>query len=114
MSPLLTWSIHRCPTGVVVELDGELDASNTPALEATLRDLTEGQGNRRLSVDLAALRFIDSMGINLLLHTHRRLEESGGHLTVCRPRSGTRRILEILGVTSMLDITQSHEALLGG
>lgn len=50
----------------VIALDGELDLSTVPAVEAALFAAEAGCA-KRIVLDLSALRFIDSTGIGMVL-----------------------------------------------
>ncbi len=83
----------------VVRLVGEIDISNADALGEKL-DRMVGDGNERLVVDLAALEFMDSSGIAMLLRAAGRVES----ITVRNPTSVVRRIIECTGLADILRI----------
>ncbi|MFV0308678.1 MAG: STAS domain-containing protein [Desertimonas sp.] len=78
-------------------LDGEIDAYTAPELEASLAGLPD-----RCVIDLAAVRFIDSSGLRVIVeaHTHRR--DRGGGITLRSPSPSVERLLEISGVAGHL------------
>jgi anti-sigma B factor antagonist len=58
-----------------VVLTGRLDAAQAPAAQAFLDEIEHG-----CVVDMAALEYISSAGLGVLLRAHKRLAGSGGGL----------------------------------
>jgi anti-sigma B factor antagonist len=83
----------------VVTLAGEIDISNAESLGATLDELV-GDETQRLVVDLAALEFMDSSGIAMLLRVAARV----GTVEIRNPSHIVRRIIECTGLTEVLRI----------
>ena len=87
----------------VVRLVGEIDISNAEGLGAEL-DRMIGNGNGEvgegLVVDLAALHFMDSSGIAMLLRAAGRV----GTISVRNPTDVVRRIIECTGLADVLRI----------
>ncbi|SRR5260221_1768920 len=90
----------RDPSGApVVKLVGEIDISNADALGLTL-DRLVGDRRDHLVVDLAALEFMDSSGIAMLLHAAARF----GSIEIRNPSSIVKRIIECTGLVDVLRI----------
>lgn len=87
--------------GAVVAVCGELDMSTAPELSRSLAPVLE-QHPQELTLDLAAVEFIDSTGLTLLVRTANRLKEHEGALVLSSPTASVRRILEIVGLDSLL------------
>ncbi|MFE5914005.1 STAS domain-containing protein [Streptomyces wedmorensis] len=85
----------------VLTVEGELDMETADRLEDLLAEQF-GQGRRRLVLDLAALGFMDSSGLNVLIRAVNRAREIGGDLYLAAPTPAVRRILEITGVTTTI------------
>ena len=96
---------RRAENSVVVEVAGELDLYTAPILRDRLLDVIEGQGNRYVVVDMAAVDFMDSTGIHVLVQAFRLLRERGGHLTLARVPPFVLRVLGICGLTKVFTIT---------
>ena len=84
--------------GVLV-LDGEIDAHSAAALAEHLL----GQPGIRV-VDLAAVSFIDSSGLRVLVEAHHAREGDGG-LVLRSPSAAVQRLLEISGLSGHLDVS---------
>jgi anti-anti-sigma factor len=94
---------------VRVRVLGELDLSTSPELgETLLRELGEG---RSVVVDLSAVTFIDSTGLNTLVAALRSCDTNGGSLMLSPelPAQVTR-VFEITGLDAVLPIAAEHGA----
>jgi anti-sigma B factor antagonist len=87
-----------------VHLLGELDMSTAPQLRDELLRLTSN-GAREVTVDLSDLQFMDSTGLSVLITGLKRLREKGGDMALRSPTPGTRRVLEITGLTDIFAIS---------
>ncbi|GAA3085856.1 STAS domain-containing protein [Streptomyces roseofulvus] len=85
----------------VLTVSGELDMETADRLREVLAEQF-GQGRRRVVLDLSALDFMDSSGLNVLIQAVIRAREAGGDLYLAGPTPAVRRILEITGVTTTL------------
>lgn len=85
------------------QLLGELDMSTAPQLrEELLRVVADGA--KMVTVDLSELAFIDSTGLSVLITGLKRLRQQGGEMALRSPTPGTRRVLEITGLTEVFSI----------
>ncbi len=89
--------ISATPTGIVAS--GEIDAHTAP----TLADAISAAGND-VRLDLAAVEFVDSSGLRVLIEAHQRLADRGGGLHIVAVSDPVRRLVEISGVDGYLDI----------
>ena len=87
------------PVGVILAVAGEVDLVSAPQLLAALRDaLASG---RPVVVDLGAVTFLDSSGLNVLIEAHKRAEEL---TTVMALRSVPPRIQKLLHITRLDEV----------
>lgn len=84
--------------GVLV-LAGEIDSYTAPELEQSLAGLPD-----HAVVDLAAVTFVDSSGLRVIVEAHAPRRERGGGLTLRSPSPSVERLLQISGVASHLDV----------
>ena len=87
-----------------VRLLGELDMSTAPQLRDELLRLVSG-GATMVTVDLSELAFVDSTGLSVLITGLKRLRQQGGEMALRSPTPGTRRVLEITGLTEVFPIS---------
>lgn len=83
----------------VVTLVGELDPHTSPLLEQEI-DEGLGSGVKRLVLDMAQLRFIDSSGLRVIIKAYKELEKGEGELVLRSPNQTALRLFEI---TDLLD-----------
>jgi anti-anti-sigma factor len=89
---------------VTAVVAGEIDIASRPELEEAIERLEQTPAD--LVIDLSGVTFVDSQGVNLLVHVHRVLQEAGASLAVARPSPVVRKVLELTGVDTYIDITE--------
>ena len=87
-----------------VRLLGELDMSTAPQLRDELARLASS-GAGIVTLDLSDLAFIDSTGLSVLITALKLLRQHGGELALRSPTPGTRKVLEITGLTEVFSIS---------
>lgn len=93
-------------SGTEVSVRGELDILTAPLLWERLEPLLPLSVSR-LVIDLGGTRFIDSMGLGVLVRAHKRLrsgDDGDGGLVVRSPSEQTRKILEMTGLDRVFDV----------
>lgn len=88
----------------VLALAGEIDLYTAPRLQTELTAALAGTDPARLVIDMSAVEFCDSTGMNVLLAAHRLACERGGELALAAPRAGVRKILEVTGLQSVFTV----------
>ena len=86
-----------------VVIDGNLDSSTAPKLEAQL-DVT---GVREIVVDFTECPYISSAGIRILLMAHRRMAAAGGKFIARNLSPTVREIFELTGISRVITITKT-------
>ena len=86
-----------------VSVRGEVDVYTAPQLRERLYAVV-GDGATRVVLDLSAMTFIDSTGLGVVVGALKRLRESGGDLVLRSPSRSTRKVLEITGLTRIVEI----------
>jgi anti-anti-sigma factor len=89
--------------GVTLVLRGEIDLASAPVLERALQDI-ERSSPDRIVLDLAALDFLDSSGIHLLIRAQERARTSRHQLVVTRVPVHAQRLFELTGIKAQLNI----------
>jgi anti-anti-sigma factor len=93
---------------VVVHAVGEVDMSTAEQLLTELFDAcAEVREPGVLAVDLTGVVFFGSSGVNALLRAYQRCQAEDIPLRVVATTSAVRRILQLCGVDSMLDVRDS-------
>lgn len=83
---------------LTVTLEGRLDTTTAPRLEETLNSSLGGVTD--LILDLAALEYLSSAGLRVILAAQKRMNEQGGMVV----RSVNETIMEVFEVTGFTDI----------
>ncbi|HET6870571.1 MAG TPA: STAS domain-containing protein [Solirubrobacteraceae bacterium] len=75
---------------------GELDLESAPLLEAELAAVDSGV--TVVVLDLSALRFMDSSGLQVIVRANQRLREHNRRLTLVRGQSQIQRLFLLSGL----------------
>jgi anti-anti-sigma factor len=89
---------------VEMAVSGRLDGYWSDHLARTLEETVHG-GTHRIRLDLAAVDYISSLGIGVLVRFHKELRAIGGNLKVFNP---SERVLEVITSTGLAAILLSR------
>ena len=93
--------INRC-LNAVLTLEGRLDTTTASQLEEAMgAAAAEADG---ITLDMAALEYVSSAGLRVLLKAEKALKEKGGGLTLRAPSEGVMEVLRITGFDTLLNI----------
>lgn len=119
--PALTTELERLEDTLVVHVAGEIDISTVGDLEATMKRsetqaTPEGQNHPLIVIDLRGVTFIGAEGLRSLVAAQKRIVAAGGVMRVVVPGEGgiIRRLIELSGVESLLELFESVEAAIAG
>jgi anti-anti-sigma factor len=110
-APLTVESKTLQKGAIQVELVGELDLATIPLLDEEL-DKAHAW-DKRVILDLRKLQFVDSSGLHALLRVDRRLQETGGSLTIIRGPRPVERLFTLTGLDTRLRIVDPDELISG-
>ena len=108
MTPLDTLTLETAGDRLhpVVVVRGEIDVASSPTLRAELAELL-ARGAGSITLDLAAVSFIDSSGLGVLVGALKRLRDGGGEtFNIVAARNGVRRVFEITGLDQLFVLTE--------
>ena len=88
--PLLAIDAENQPDAYVIRITGELDLAGCPGLESALQEAERAHADR-IIVDLEALTFIDSIGLQTMLQASRRSASNVNRLEVTRGKGSRPR-----------------------
>ena len=91
----------------VVTVAGDVDLHSAPVLRDTVT-AAFGDADERVTVDLTATTFLDSMGLGVLLGAKKRLAEGGGELDLVVATPELRRVFEITMLDRVFEIHSSR------
>lgn len=94
----MTITKGRVKEALNIELEGRLDTTTAPQLEAVLK--TDLEGIKELNFDFSKLEYISSAGLRVLLKAQKTMSQQGGMVikNVCDD------IMEVFEITGFADI----------
>ncbi|WP_393072539.1 STAS domain-containing protein [Streptomyces sp. LN704] len=85
----------------VVTLGGEIDHEVTDALRGIVLP-ADGQDPPRTVLDLSAVTFMDSSGINVLVSAHQAADDANGWLRVAGAQGPVLRVIQLVGLDAVI------------
>ena len=93
---------------VIVAAHGEVDMATADELRAAC-----GAADEMLVLDLRAVEFMDTSGLNLIMECQRRADADGAGFAVVRGSALVMRIFEIAGLNHRLRFVDDPAEVLG-
>lgn len=93
--------------GCTLVLCGEVDAHTAPLLAEQLRGALP---ERRVELDMAAVTFMDSTGLRVIITDLQRRRADQLELVVVRPSEKVARLIELTGLTPYLRVEPLQES----
>ena len=88
-------------TDLTVALDGRLDVTTAPKLDAALGSLDDVLD---LVIDMATLEYISSAGLRVLMGALKTLNKNGGSLKIVGVSKELWAVFELTGVIEILNV----------
>lgn len=88
----------------LVQPSGDFDISQADVLRAQWYALLEAQRPARFVVDLAAVDFLDSSGLNVLVGVAKRQRNHGGTLAVINASWQAQRLMRLTEIDTIADV----------
>lgn len=98
MSPLTIAARPRVDRTGTLAVAGEIDLAVTDQLTSAVKDTITGTTLDRLILDLAAVSFLDSMGIHTLVNARDWAARRGVTLLIANAQDNVERVLAMTGV----------------
>ena len=92
----------------VVALEGRLDTSSAEACEAALKAVAD-QKAKFMTLDLAKLSYISSMGLRVILKARQWMEGRKGRLVVAHMQPSIAKVFELADVLPKTDLFSNLE-----
>lgn len=99
-------TVHPARAQVIVAPAGEIDLATVAEVDRQLSELVQA-GFADIVLDLRAVTFIDSSGLNLLLDQHRAAQAAGRRFRLAEGSAATRRLLELTGTSDLFEYVES-------
>jgi anti-sigma B factor antagonist len=85
--------------GNIVVVSGEIDLTTAPQLEESIAQFPNGD----VIVDLTAVDFMDSSGLQVLVIAHRRLARRGSRLVIRNASPTITALMKVTGLDAFFD-----------
>ncbi|UUU19440.1 STAS domain-containing protein [Streptomyces sp. DSM 40750] len=96
---------------VLLTIEGELDIDTATELQHHLANQLR-HGRRHFLLDVSAVPFMDSSGMNIILRTYQEVRRIPGGVYIIAPAPAVRRILDLTGVSiTVATVDSVDEAL---
>jgi anti-anti-sigma factor len=92
---------------VILKLEGRLDITSVDSLEKKLNESIDNGANK-IILDCAALNFISSAGLRVLIIIQKKLEPKKGELVIFGFNENTKKIFEITGYFNLFSIFETE------
>jgi anti-sigma B factor antagonist len=99
----MNYSTQTLDESAVLQIEGELDATTVPDIRPAIDSLID-QKPKWVTVDLSALRLIDSSGVGAIVSLFKRLRETGGVVRVTGLRGQPKAIFQVLRLDQVLSV----------
>ena len=109
--PLVIDAVESKPCMFVVSLTGSLDSGTYAALEKKVDYLIADGKAKVLTLDMAALTFISSMGVRVVLKAKRELQARDGVLCMINLPPPIQKVFEIINALPSLKVFASVEEM---
>ncbi|MFF5235196.1 STAS domain-containing protein [Dactylosporangium sp. NPDC000521] len=94
---------------LIVQLDGVLDLGTVPQVREHLQRALD-DGVQFVVLDLAAVRFIDSTALGMIVWLHKQLLERDGGVFVAAARPVVRTVLALTSVDRLIHLSDDVDA----
>lgn len=94
----MTISKEQQGNKLILSLEGRLDTSTAPQLEAEIKNSLGGV--EELLLDFSKLEYISSAGLRVLLSAHKTMSQRGGMKVI----NANEIVMEVFNVTGFSDI----------
>ena len=93
---------NKQDTTLTVVISGNIDTVTAPELDSQLQDNLSGI--KDLILDFAAVDYISSAGLRVILMANQQMEDVDGNMTVKNVNEDVRDVFEMTGFDSLLNL----------
>ena len=93
---------NKQDSNLTVVISGNIDTVTAPELDSKLQENLSGIKN--LILDFAAVDYISSAGLRVILMTNQLMEDVDGSMTVKNVNDDVRDVFEMTGFDSLLNL----------
>jgi anti-sigma B factor antagonist len=107
----LSISSESIQGGLILLINGELDASSSLDFDSHLKDLI-GQGHKQFIFDGKGLAYIASAGLGVFISNKDDVYDQGGQFIFCNLSDNVLNVFSLLGLTDLFTFVPSKEEAL--
>ena len=96
------------PKGLILQVSGEINTNNAPRFQRKT-ELAIMAGNINLLFDCSGINYLSSNGVGSFVSILKVLNPKGGRFTLYRVQSKVMEVLQLLGFTNFLNISNDIE-----
>lgn len=96
---------------LLIAPSGRLDSETAGELELVLHD-AQSAGRRHFVIDMAAVSYVSSAGLRVLLALAKRLDGGVGSVRLCAMNASVKQVFDIAGFTEMFALFPSRKVAL--
>lgn len=93
---------------IVVRLEGRLDAASSPQLEKQMNSIIDS-GHFKLVLNFAAVDYLSSSGMRLMLSMSKKLKNLEGKLLACNLSEDVMEVIKMTGFHQVMEIYSTEE-----
>lgn len=93
---------NKQDTSLTVVISGNIDTVTAPELDSQLQENLSGI--KDLILDFAAVDYISSAGLRVILMANQQMEDVDGNMTVKNVNEDVRDVFEMTGFDSLLNL----------
>ena len=98
---------------IILQIDGNLDAEGTQAMEEKVVGLLES-GETSLLFDFSSLDYINSSGLRVLVLAYQRLKKVSGKVAICGVKDYIQEVFEVSGYDKIFSLYATQADALSG
>jgi anti-anti-sigma factor len=102
-------SIRHAGDTVVATLQGEIDLHNSPSVRTALLKFLDENRPKKLVLNLAAVPYMDSSAIAVLVEALQRMRKIGGKIYLSNLQPRVKGLLEIARLDSIFIVVETEE-----
>jgi anti-sigma B factor antagonist len=99
----------RSPSESVIELEGEIDLKEAPAIRSVVVPILEKKPSRLL-FDMTGVSYIDSSGLAVLIEAYQQLSRHGGEVALCGLAKNVASVLKLARLDLIFTIHPDRES----
>jgi anti-sigma B factor antagonist len=99
---ILEWTTEGTPEAIVLRPSGEVDIATVSLFGDPLTEAVKA--NSRVIVDMSAIQYIDSTGVNALVQVHKLSQERGHHFVLVVPPGIVQEVLSLMDIGKVIPI----------